>query len=248
VSLLQPLTKALVFKIAMINLENIKKAYQTGYTKLEVLKGIDLQIKEGEFASIMGSSGSGKSTLLNILGLLDEYDSGGYSLDNTLMKNLSQKQAAHYRNKFIGFVFQSFNLLNFKSAVENVALPLYYQKVSRKKRQEIAMEYLDRVGLREWADHLPTQLSGGQQQRVAIARALISQPKVILADEPTGALDTTTSYEVMKIFQEVNNAGITVVVVTHENDIANMTKRIIRLRDGLIIQNDRVDQKTIGNV
>ena len=160
-SLLQPLTKVLVFKIAMINLENIKKAYQTGYTKLEVLKGIDLQIGEGEFASIMGSSGSGKSTLLNILGLLDEYDSGGYTLDNTLMKGLSQKQAAHYRNKFIGFVFQSFNLLNFKSAVENVALPLYYQKVSRKKRQEIAMEYLDRVGLKDWADHLPTQLSGG---------------------------------------------------------------------------------------
>ena len=218
----------------MITLKNIRKSYRTDYTSLEVLKGIDLEIEAGSFVSIMGSSGSGKSTLLNILGILDEYDSGEYFLDGTLIKDLTQKQAAIYRNQFIGFVFQSFNLLNFKSALENVALPLYYQKIDRKKRQEVALEYLDRVGLKEWAHHLPTQLSGGQQQRVAIARALITQPKMILADEPTGALDTNTSYEVMDLFKEVNDQGITVVVVTHEPDIADMSKQIIRLRDGLI--------------
>ena len=218
----------------MIKLQNIRKSYRTDFTSLDVLKGIDLEIDPGSFVSIMGSSGSGKSTLLNILGILDEYDSGDYYLDGTLIKNLTQAQAAYYRNKFIGFVFQSFNLLNFKTAVENVALPLYYQKVDRKRRQEIAFEYLERVGLGEWAHHLPTQLSGGQQQRVAIARALITQPKVILADEPTGALDTETSYDVMNIFKEVNDAGITVIIVTHENDIANMSKQIIRLKDGLI--------------
>jgi len=218
----------------MIKLQNITKSYTTGQNTLQVLKGIDLNIEAGEFVSIMGSSGSGKSTLLNILGILDEYDDGSYTLDGTLMKDLSQKQAAQYRNQFLGFVFQSFNLLNFKTAAENVALPLYYQKVPRKERHARAVEYLDRVGLKDWSDHLPTQMSGGQQQRVAIARALIGQPKVILADEPTGALDTATSHEVMNFFKEVNDQGITVIIVTHEHDIAEMTSRIIHMKDGLI--------------
>jgi len=219
---------------AMISINNVHKSYVTGSNSLHVLKGIDLEIGSGEFVSIMGSSGSGKSTLLNILGILDNYDEGSYHLNGELIKDMSEKKAAQLRNELVGFVFQSFNLISFKNAMENVALPLYYKGVSRKKRNSIAMEYLEKVGLAEWATHLPNEMSGGQKQRVAIARSLISKPKIILADEPTGALDTSTSYEVMDILKEINADGITVILVTHEHDIAAMTQKIVRLKDGRI--------------
>jgi len=202
---------------------------------MQVLKGIDLNIKSGELVSIMGSSGSGKSTLLNILGMLDNYDGGSYTLDGKLIKDLSEKKAAIYRSQFLGFVFQSFNLINFKTAWENVSLPLYYQKVPRSKRKELALQRLEEVGLLDWAEHLPSEMSGGQKQRVAIARALIADPKVILADELTGALDSVTSMEVLDLLKKVNATGKTVIIVTHENEIAAETERIIRLKDGRII-------------
>ncbi len=219
----------------MIRIRNLHKTYTMGKNVLHVLKGIDLSIEQGEMVSIMGSSGSGKSTLLNVIGLLDAYGDGEYFLNDVLIKNLSESRSAHLRSCFFGFVFQAFNLISFKSALENVALPLYYQNISRKKRNRIALEYMEKMGIRDWAGHMPNELSGGQQQRVAIARAMISQPKVILADEPTGALDTETSYEVMDLFQKINAIGVTVVIVTHEHDIAARTGRTINLKDGTIL-------------
>lgn len=230
----------------MIKLHNLHKSYPIGKDSLHVLKGIDLHIKEGEFVSIMGSSGSGKSTLLNIIGLLDTHDLGDYFLNSERIENLNEKKAAVLRNKFLGFVFQSFNLINYKSAVENVALPLYYKGVGRKERMKIALEYLEKVELLPWASHLPSEMSGGQKQRVAIARALVAQPKVILADEPTGALDSTTSSAVMDILQKINDDGMTIVVITHEEDIAKKTGRIIRLMDG-IITSDETQKEHISN-
>jgi putative ABC transport system ATP-binding protein len=221
----------------IVKLKNINKTYYSG-SPLHVLKGIDLDIEKGEMVSIMGASGSGKSTLLNIIGILDTYDIGDYYLDNQLIKDLSESHAAELRNRMIGFIFQSFNLIAFKNAMENVALPLYYQGISRKKRNALALEYLDRVGLLDWADHLPNELSGGQKQRVAIARALITKPQVILADEPTGALDSKTTIEVMDLLREVNRTGMSMIIVTHEKSVAEVTSRIIHVKDGLIENDD----------
>jgi len=227
----------------MIKIEKLHKSYPIGKDSLHVLKGLDLHIKEGEFVAIMGSSGSGKSTLLNIVGLLDNHDSGNYYLNGQLIENLDEKKAAILRNKFLGFVFQSFNLITYKTAVENVALPLYYQGMARKERQEVALKYLAKVGLKDRANHLPNELSGGEKQRVAVARALATSPKVVLADEPTGALDSATSDSVMELLKDINREGMTVFVITHEEDIAEQTDRIVRLKDGVIISDEKVNKK-----
>jgi putative ABC transport system ATP-binding protein len=226
----------------MLEIKQLHKSYAIGDSSLHVLKGIDLSVAQGEMVAIMGSSGSGKSTLLNIIGMLDEADGGDYILDEVPIKNLTEKKAAIYRNKFLGFIFQSFNLINYKNALENVALPLYYQGLKRKARQEKARFHLEKVGLLDWQTHLPSELSGGQKQRVAIARALASDPKLLLADEPTGALDTTTSYDIMAFLQQLNDEGKTILIVTHEEDIAAMCKRIVRLRDGIIMEDKKVTQ------
>ena len=232
----------------MLKIDKLHKSYKMGDSSLHVLKGINLNVNKGEMVAIMGSSGSGKSTLLNIIGILDELDSGEYTLDGIEIKDLTEKKAAQYRNKFLGFVFQSFNLINFKNALENVALPLYYQGLKRKERQEKAMFHLEKVGLADWAKHLPNELSGGQKQRVAIARALAAEPKLLLADEPTGALDSATSHEIMQFLQQLNDEGKTILIVTHEEDISLMCKRIVRLKDGVILEDKKIKQNIIKNV
>lgn len=226
----------------MLEIKDLHKSYAIGDSSLHVLKGVNLAVNTGEMVAIMGSSGSGKSTLLNIIGMLDEADSGSYVLDGLAIENLTEKKAAVYRNKFLGFIFQSFNLINYKNAIENVALPLYYQGIKRKERLELAKFHLKKVGLEKWSQHLPKELSGGQKQRIAIARALAANPKLLLADEPTGALDTKTSHEIMDFIQQLNDEGKTILMVTHEEDIASMCKRIIRLRDGIIIEDKEVKQ------
>ncbi len=229
----------------MLSIKNLHKSYPIGDSQLHVLKGINLEVEQGEMVAIMGSSGSGKSTLLNIIGILDEADSGTYTLDDVPIKNLNEKKAAVYRNKFLGFVFQSFNLINYKNALENVALPLYYQGMARKERLQHARFHLEKVGLLNWVAHLPSELSGGQKQRVAIARALAAEPKLLLADEPTGALDSATSHEIMAFLQELNDEGRTLLIVTHEEEIAAMTKRVIRLKDGVIIEDKKIKQNRV---
>jgi len=224
----------------VLRLNKVNKYYKVGTHSLHVLRDLEIAVDDGEFVAIMGASGSGKSTLLNILGILDDYDSGEYWLGDTIIRSLSERKAAHYRNRFIGFVFQSFNLLPFKTALENVALPLYYQGITRRKRNQIAAQYLERVGLRDWADHTPAEMSGGQKQRVAIARSLIGKPRLILADEPTGALDSETSKQIMDLLTEIHQTGITVLVVTHDAEVAQRTQRTIRLKDGKVMDPDAV--------
>jgi putative ABC transport system ATP-binding protein len=229
----------------MLKIDKLHKSYKMGDSSLHVLKGINLNVNKGEMVAIMGSSGSGKSTLLNIIGILDELDAGEYTLDGIEIKDLTEKKAAQYRNKFLGFVFQSFNLINFKNALENVALPLYYQGLKRKERQKKAMFHLEKVGLADWAKHLPNELSGGQKQRVAIARALAAEPKLLLADEPTGALDSATSHDIMQFLQQLNDEGKTILIVTHEEDISLMCKRIVRLKDGVILEDKKIKQNRL---
>ena len=229
----------------MLNIKDLHKSYDMGETSLHVLKGINLKVEKGEMVAIMGSSGSGKSTLLNIIGILDELDEGQYFLDGIEIKDLTEKKSANYRNKFLGFVFQSFNLINFKNALENVALPLYYQGLNRKDRLDKALFHLEKVGLANWASHMPNELSGGQKQRVAIARALAAEPKLLLADEPTGALDSNTSKEIMKFLQQLNDEGKTILIFTHEHDISLMCKRIVKLKDGIITEDKKIKQHKI---